>query len=492
MIAAIYARVSTDLQAEHGYSIGTQVDACRKAAAALGAETVLEFVDDGYSGAYLERPALESLREGLRAKTYDAVICYTPDRLARRLSHQLLITEEIERSGAALHFVSGEYKDTPEGRMFYQLQGAFSEYEREKIRERTMRGKRGKLREGVPICDSGVYGYDFVDGHYVVNAAEAEVIREIFRLYVHECVGGTAAVARLLTERGIPSPAGRPYWSAKGIRDVLLQQMYTGHYFSNRFGSKKTAAHSKHQFVRPEAEWIPMECPAIIDEDTFRAASSRLQTNRSCRKYQHGEIYLLQGILVCGVCGRQMRITNTGKKASRYYVCSGRRTMPSPDWKRCITRGGKTDAIDAAFWEALRDICSSVSELKRHTAPGKGPRTPEKEEIGINTRVTKIKADKAAIMEWMISGLITKEEATSRLSRLAAEESRLKAKKKECAVPQPSLDYKRIVNAVKNCPDDPAARRRVILSCIDRVYVTRADKKKKAKTYDLAFSIRFK
>ena len=192
MNAAIYARVSTDWQAEHGFSLQTQVEGCVALAKKLGATTIKKYVDDGYSGAYLERPALDSLRVALREKMYDIIVCYVPDRLARRLSHQLLVTEEIERSGASLHFVSMEFKDTPEGRLFYQMHGAFAEYEREKIRERTMRGKRGKLRSGKPINDSGVYGYDFDknESAYIVNPAEAEIIRHIFNLYAVECIGG--------------------------------------------------------------------------------------------------------------------------------------------------------------------------------------------------------------------------------------------------------------------------------------------------------------
>ena len=114
MIAAIYARVSTDLQAEKGYSLETQVEACTKKAKELGADTIKEFVDDGYSGAYLERPQLDALRDGIADKLFDLVVIYEPDRLSREVTHLLLLTREIERSGASLEFVLTEYKNTPE------------------------------------------------------------------------------------------------------------------------------------------------------------------------------------------------------------------------------------------------------------------------------------------------------------------------------------------------------------------------------------------
>ena len=89
MNIAIYARVSSDIQAEQGYSLAAQVEDCKRKAEELGAGIVKEYIDDGYSGAYLERPALDALREALRQKMFAAVICWDVDRLSRNLSHQL-------------------------------------------------------------------------------------------------------------------------------------------------------------------------------------------------------------------------------------------------------------------------------------------------------------------------------------------------------------------------------------------------------------------
>ena len=97
---AIYVRVSTQEQAEHGYSLGTQMEACRQKAHELGAVTIREYIDDGQSGEFLDRPALTELRRGLKGKEFDLVIVYDPDRLARNLAHQLIVAEEIEKAAA--------------------------------------------------------------------------------------------------------------------------------------------------------------------------------------------------------------------------------------------------------------------------------------------------------------------------------------------------------------------------------------------------------
>lgn len=486
---AIYTRVSTDIQAEHGYSLETQIAACREAAQRLGADVIQEYIDDGYSGAYLERPALDALRDALHAKTYDVVICYTPDRLARRLSHQLLLTEEIEKSGATLQFVSGEYKDTPEGRMLLQMQGVFAEYEREKIRERTMRGRRGKLRSGQPITDSHVFGYDFVDGKYVVNEAEAAVVRLVFDLYINGNIGGTKFVAAYLTKAGIPSATGLPYWYPNVINRLLRQEMYTGTYRANRFGSQKIAAHKKRQFVKPESEWITMSCPRIIDDDLFRAAQDRLRANRFVRKLPVTAKYLLQGIIRCGVCGRPMGINNRANRLSKYYKCTGGRVDPRDFVYKCNARSGRANLIDAAVWESLETICATEKSMRRYVTARNAPRKPEHNIIDINTRAEEIKGLKTAIMEWVLKGLISREDATARLEKLAEEERVLKAK--PVPPPEPQIDYAGIVAAVKSCPDDFDARRRVLLRCVEAVYVTRLDVKRKTNNYELKIEIKF-
>lgn len=131
--AGIYVRVSTSEQAEQGYSIQTQIKACKDKAYELGAIDIFEYADEGFSGAKLDRPAMTKLRDDIRKDKLDIIICYDPDRLARNLAHQLLITDEIEKyCREGLIFVSVSFENSPEGRLFYSMRGAFSAYEREK------------------------------------------------------------------------------------------------------------------------------------------------------------------------------------------------------------------------------------------------------------------------------------------------------------------------------------------------------------------------
>jgi len=183
MNAIIYVRVSTEEQAREGFSLASQLDACRKKAQEMGATNVIEFADEGVSGEILERPGLTRSRDLVRAGGIEIFLCYDPDRLSRKAAHQMIITEEIEQAHVRLEFVNFDRTSTPEGNMFYQMRGVIAEYEKEKIKERTIRGKLQKAKQGGLTHWPGTYGYSYTrrdgrqDGFVAVNEEEAEVVR---------------------------------------------------------------------------------------------------------------------------------------------------------------------------------------------------------------------------------------------------------------------------------------------------------------------------
>ena len=230
MNVAIYARVSTQQQVEHGYSLETQIEACTKKAEELGATSVKVYRDDGYSGAYLERPALDDLRDAVAQKLHDVVIIYDIDRLSRDTMHLLLLTEELEKN-ARLLYVNSEYNKTPEGQLFFEIRGSFAKYERIKIQDRFQRGMRGKLRKGLPISDHHVFGYDWHDGNYIINPVQADIVRQCYAMYIN-ANGGYRFIIDWLESQGIPSPKGARRWSDYGMMRLLKRQMYTGEYYA--------------------------------------------------------------------------------------------------------------------------------------------------------------------------------------------------------------------------------------------------------------------
>ena len=158
MRVAIYARVSTEAQEARG-TIGSQLEILRARVAAEGQELCAEFCDDGYSGARLDRPGLDALRDAADAGLVEAVWCLSPDRLARAYAYQVVALDELERLGVRVFFVDTPPLDDPQARLLTQVQGVISEYERAKIAERYRRGKLYRSRAGEVISWKAPYGY---------------------------------------------------------------------------------------------------------------------------------------------------------------------------------------------------------------------------------------------------------------------------------------------------------------------------------------------
>jgi site-specific DNA recombinase len=186
-IAAVYCRVSTDSQEREGTSLQTQLDACLKRCTEKGYDVVHQFVET-YSGLTLERPRLTELRDLVRDHKIDVVIIYCLDRLSRDPTHGVIITEELEKCNVVLEAVAESVDNSELGKLISYIRGFASKLEAEKIRERTMRGKRARAKEGRMPGGSGsrIYGYDYIKvsqkggGRRVINEVETKWVRDIY------------------------------------------------------------------------------------------------------------------------------------------------------------------------------------------------------------------------------------------------------------------------------------------------------------------------
>ena len=226
MRVALYARVSTQSQ-QAGGTIGSQLAVLRERVPVEGDEPVAEFRDDGHSGARLDRPGLDALRDAAQAGLIERVWCLSPDRLARvpaqQLAYQVIMLDELARHGVSVRFTdTPPLDDDPQARLLTQVQGVIAEYERAKIAERYRRGKLFRSRAGEVLAWRTPYGYRRHprDAHsparLVVFEPEAAIVRLIFDDYVHagtRCGDLTPgqprpAVAHLDAEQAEPHPYG--------------------------------------------------------------------------------------------------------------------------------------------------------------------------------------------------------------------------------------------------------------------------------------------
>ena len=171
---AIYCRVSTEDQEREGTSLDSQLKACQDKAQELGYEISEDYtIRETYSGLSLDRPKLDQLRQWVRDREVDVVIAYTLDRLSRDPVHFIILQEELERNGIGLVLVTEDLDNSDLGLLITHIKGYAAKLEAEKIRERTMRGKRERIISGKLPTGRGVlygYGYDKERGINVANS----------------------------------------------------------------------------------------------------------------------------------------------------------------------------------------------------------------------------------------------------------------------------------------------------------------------------------
>jgi site-specific DNA recombinase len=404
-IAAIYARVSTERQ-EKEQTVESQLDALHRAAREGGYEVSPShvFVDERRSGAHLDRPGLDRLRDLASEGTFEAVLVASPDRLARHYAYQVLVMEELQRTGCEVVFLNHAFGETPEERMLLQIQGVFAEYERALIKERSRRGRLFAARQGRVNWSHAPYGYRLIrktenaPQKLVVDETEAEVVRQIFRWCVED--GMTCyAMEKLLREQGVPTRKGRPLgWCQSTVGDILRDTVYKGIGYYNR--TKRVDAkrpvkdlgfkdlrpgNLRSHAERPKEEWIPVEVPTIVDPETWELAQEQLQKNRErATRNNTKHHYLLRSLLVCGECGKRM-IGWWTKNGGR-YVCADR--YPRHAAWACDGRSVMAREVEGPVWEYVKELLSDPELLKARYEEGRGDpaisgeEEREKERIG--------------------------------------------------------------------------------------------------------------
>ena len=238
---AAYARVSTERQAE-AQTIDQQVEQLLAYARQQGWPLRPEQIyrDDGYSGARLDRPALDRLRDAVAGGEVDTVLVTSPDRLARRYAYQVWLLEEFERAGCPVVFLERPPTGDPQDALVLQIRGAVAEYERTVIADRMRRGRLAALRAGRLLpWSSPPYGYRLDPlrprdpAGVRVDEGEAAVVRRIFAWYVEEGLS-LYGIAQRLTAQGIPSATGRPFWGGSSVGKLLNNHCYEGTAYGNQ------------------------------------------------------------------------------------------------------------------------------------------------------------------------------------------------------------------------------------------------------------------
>jgi site-specific DNA recombinase len=447
--AAIYARVSSERQAE-AQTVASQLATLRERVAADGLPLpeALQFIDNGYRGATLVRPALERLRDLAAAGAVDRLYVHSPDRLARKYAYQVLLVDEFQHAGVEVIFLNRELGRSPEDDLLLQVQGMMAEYERAKIIERHRRGKRHAARAGaVNVLSGAPYGYRYVpkaegrgQAHYELIPDAARVVRQVFewigrdRLTIGE-------VCRRLTRAGEVTRTGKTVWDRSAVWGMLKNPAYRG---TAAFGKTpqgplrpRLRAQRGHSLQPrravatrdvPQEDWITSPVPAIVEPAVFATVQEQLRANqRHARQSRRGALYLLQGLVQCQHCGYAYygkRLSPSARKgkprAYAYYRCLGTDAYRFGGERVCQNTQVRTDLLALAVW---REVCALLAhperlaeEYRRRLQPD--TRTKRAPLATVEAQLGKLRQGLARLIDSYAEGIIEKHEFEPRIARL--------------------------------------------------------------------------
>ena len=442
MRVAIYARVSTNRQSQT-QSLEQQLQRLQEHAQQQGWTVEDEDIyrDDGYSGASLNRPGLERLRDRAAWGEIDRVLITVPDRLARHYVHQVLLIEELEQHGGQVEFLDRPMSQDPHDQLLLQIRGAVAEYERSLIAERMRRGRLAKLKAGQLLpWSTPPFGYQVDpdrprDPQGVrIEPFEAQVVQQIFEGYL-EAGGSLRSVARQLTDDRIRTPRGNPHWNTASVRNILKNFTYTGTLYANRMqqvpaqrrlSALRPVGPGKSRITRPPEEWISIAVPAIVSQETFDRVQAKFAQNQRCASRNNTRNkYLLRGLVSCGQC----RMSATGRAAPAgyfYYACVGRTDGMEGtigNGPRCSARYVPAGALDELVWQDLGLVLTEPEHLAQalERAHGGGwlPQELQARQTQVQQALVHLERQRERLLEAYLAGVLELAELERKRTELA-------------------------------------------------------------------------
>ena len=361
MRCVVYARYSSSNQRE--ISAEEQVRFCKEFINQHGYIFVGEYVDKELTGKNANRKQFRDMLYDSQFHKFDMVVVYKNDRFARNVYDKVFNREILKKNGVVINYVKEEIlnSDGPEAILYGGLSDAMAEYYSYNLAREVMEkgllpnAHESKHNGGIPPL-----GLDVVDSHYIVNEAEARIVRLIFDLYINHGYG-YKQIAEELNSRGYLNKRGTLFVPSS-IRDMLLNEKYTGTYVYNRRASKNDdGKRNNSQEKSPdEVIRIPDAFPAIIEKDIF----DRVKTCMDARKGRNAtnqakEPYYLSGLIKCGQCGHSMSGNRKGKNRDgtpqAEYRCNTRDKKGS---RECSTKGINKKYIETAVEHYISTLCT--------------------------------------------------------------------------------------------------------------------------------------
>lgn len=343
MRVAMYVRVSTEEQGDHGYSIAAQKERCSKFIESQGWEIAKIYADPGYSAKNLKRPAMTDLMRDIELDVFDVIVVYKLDRLVRSVLdlHQLL--KLFEKNSVKFKSVTEVFDTTTAmGKFFITMVGAMAEWERNSISERVSMGMEQLAREGKWKGGTIGYGHDKIGGEMVIVEEEAQVIRNIFDWYIKEGLSDRT-IAHRLNDMGIRTRQGA-LWTEGKIRRTMKSKKNLG---ILEYGVRV----NKDKAFDVEGVFDP-----IISRETFDMALKIRYARQKSHGKQATSDYYFSGHLKCARCGGPFKGIKT--KQYKRYRCINNLN------KQCDFGAISETIIDYQFIQTIEYMIESPEDYR--------------------------------------------------------------------------------------------------------------------------------
>jgi site-specific DNA recombinase len=358
--AAVYARVSTEEQAQHGTSLADQVSRCRAYAQAQAWKVAVEYVDEGVSGAASSRPALDQLIAAVHEGCVDVIIVAKLDRLGRSMRHLAAVLGDLDDRNIRLVSVAEAFDSgTASGRLQRNILGSFAEFEREQIRERSTSGLAAVARQGFWPGGPPPYGFTSEPDEMnpkrtrlAVDTAEADVLRLAVSAVVDDGATTGDIAGRLNRDRIRPRKADQ--WNARMVRHLLLNLPLSGSWEWRR----GTDAQGRRR--RADGPPILLAVPALIDAATHERLRSALSDRTSGQRSTMRQRSYLLSRRVTSPHGAPM-FGFPGHGYRRFYVCREGISDASP--LRCDCHRVDADTLEDGVWGEIVALLSDPARL---------------------------------------------------------------------------------------------------------------------------------
>ena len=353
MIAAIYARYSSDNQREE--SIVAQIRACRNYCKSRNYTIIKEYADEAMTGTNDNRPQFQQMLADAESGLFEILVAHKVDRLGRNEFDYFSNKDKLNRSGIDVHFAAqGFDSSTPEGALMESTLAGLAAYYSRNLAKEVKKGLRENAYQGKSTGGQPLYGYRYTaDKHYEIDETEAIAVRMIFKEYINGT--GYIAICRMLNERGFKTRRGNDF-SKGSLYEIIRNRRYIGTAILGKNCMNKNGKRNSHRPDHSKMLIVENVCPPIIEKEVFEMAQKQMEKRKhSPASNTKKNCYPLVGLIRCKKCGGAYSGSiSAGKSGSyRYYRCL---TKSKKGADKCSNSSLSADKVEKIIADFIRDF----------------------------------------------------------------------------------------------------------------------------------------